>query len=68
MDLIFASVLNDNILIQINKYDILHGKVLNYIIHMYPANSYNVALNGVDVVHEMEGQKRNIYVLPTDGF
>lgn len=38
-----------------------------YVVHVYSTHAYKVALYGVDIINEMEGQKRDVNIFPANG-
>ena len=65
--LTFSSILNDNIFIQIKDDPLIHGKMLDDVIHVDAAHADQITVNGIYVVDQVEGQERDVDALPADG-
>ena len=50
IDLALASILNDNIFIQIIYHPLIHWKVLNNVIHVNAAHPYQIPMDGIHIV------------------
>lgn len=67
IDLALASILDDNILIEIKDDSLIHGKVLDDVIHVDAAHADQIPVNGIYVVDQMKGKERDVDALPTHG-
>lgn len=50
IDLTLASILNDNILIEIIDNPLIHRKVFDDIIHVNAAHPYQITMNGIHII------------------
>lgn len=63
--LALPSILNDEILIEIVKDAIIHGKVFNDVIHVNAAHPDEISVDRIYVVDQMKGKERNVDALPS---
>ena len=63
--LALASILNDDILIEVIQHPLIHGKVFDDVIHVDAAHPDYIPVDGIYVVDQMEGKERDVNALPS---